>query len=378
MYKQQQKSGSMHAFFLFAVISLIILGVIFVYSSSSVYAYERLGDSAYFLKRHLVGVFLGLVGAIVSFALPISFIKRCAPLALLSSFFLTALTLLPALGQTIHGSSRWLKLGFITMQPSELLKYAFIIYLAFFLEKKGSKIRSIYSYIQTLCIIGLTAGLLLLQPDFGMAVTVCFSGCMLATIAGIQGRHLLATCMGFLPIGLLLILFKPYRMKRILVFLNPWADPQGSGFQIIQSFIAIGSGSLWGVGLGQSKQKFFYLPMQHTDFIFAIIAEEIGFAGSCIVILLFILFLYAGLKIAFEQQDLFKRYVICGCVLLLSLQALINIAVTTGLVPTKGIGLPFISYGNSSLVCTITIVGLILNCAKITKSHTSNLPTVQR
>ena len=210
-------------------------------------------------------------------------------------------------------------------------------------------------------IIAVTSIALLLQPDFGMTVTLCATGIAMAFIAGVQPKHIGATIALFLPCALFLIYLKPYRIKRIMTFLNPWADPQGAGFQIIQSFIAIGSGSLWGVGIGQSKQKFFYLPMQHTDFIFSIIAEETGFFGSFSLIFFLMLFLYAGLRLATAQSDLFARYTIFGFVILLSLQALINIAVTTGLVPTKGIGLPFISYGNSSLVATCAMLGLIIN-----------------
>lgn len=368
MYAEKQKPLiSAQALFLFAVGALLIIGIIFVYSSSSIYAYERLGDSAYFVKRHLFGIALGLAGALFCRFIPADFIKRIAPFTFLCALFLTALTLLPVFAQTIHGSSRWLRLGFVTLQPSELLKYAFILYLAYFFEKKGNGILALRTYIQFLCILGITACLLLLQPDFGLTVTLCITGIMLAFIAGIRTKHLVSTLACLLPVGLMLVWLKPYRIKRILVFLNPWADPQGSGFQIIQSFIAIGSGSLWGVGIGQSKQKFFYLPMQHTDFIFSIIAEEVGFAGSCIVILSFMLFLYAGLRLAFNQERLFERYAICGCIILLSLQAMINIAVTTGLVPTKGIGLPFISYGNSSLASTIAVIGLMINFAKTTK-----------
>lgn len=362
--EKQNPIFSAQALFLFAVGGLLTIGIIFVYSSSSIYAYERLGDSGYFVKRHLFGIALGLFGAVFCSIVPPGFFKRIAPWAFLLTLFLTVLTLLPIFAQTIHGSSRWLRLGICTFQPSELLKYAFILYLAYFFEKKGTGILSLHTYIQFLCILGITGFTLLLQPDFGMTVTLCITGIALAFIAGIRTKHLVSTLLCLLPIALLLVYLKPYRVKRILIFLNPWADPRGSGFQIIQSFIAIGSGSLWGVGIGQSKQKFFYLPMQHTDFIFSIIAEESGFAGSCVVILLFMLFLYAGLRLAFNQERLFERYTICGCVVLLSLQALINIAVTTGLVPTKGIGLPFISYGNSSLASTVAMVGLILNFAR--------------
>lgn len=359
--KKQNQLFSSQALFLFAVGALVIIGIIFVYSSSSIYAYERLGDSSYFVKRHLFGIALGLFGATLCNMIPTAFFKRLAPTTFIIALILTALTLLPMFAQKIHGSNRWLRLGFVTLQPSELLKYAFILYLAYFFEKKNSETLNLRTYIQFLCILGLTSGTLLLQPDFGMTVTLCITGIMLAFIAGIRTKHLISTLLCLLPIGLILVWLKPYRIKRILIFLDPWADPQGSGFQIIQSFIAIGSGSFRGVGIGQSKQKFFYLPMQHTDFIFSIIAEEIGFIGSCCVIFLFLLFLYAGLRLAFKQERLFERYTICGCVILLSLQALINIAVTTGLVPTKGIGLPFISYGNSSLASTIAIIGLILN-----------------
>ena len=177
-------------------------------------------------------------------------------------------------------------------------------------------------------------------------------------------KHLLGTLAALLPIALGLIAMHPYRIRRILTFLNPWADPQGAGFQIIQSFIAIGSGGLWGLGIGQSKQKFFYLPMQHTDFIFSIIAEEVGLIGALCIVTCFMVILYTGLRMALLQTDLFARYTIAGFVILISLQALINLAVATGLLPTKGIGLPFISYGNSSLVSTLAMVGFILSILK--------------
>jgi cell division protein FtsW len=210
----------------------------------------------------------------------------------------------------------------------------------------------------------MTSIVLLLQPDFGMTVTLCLTGIFMAFIAGLNLKHLGITLSGLIPIALILVYIKPYRFKRIMTFLNPWSDPQGAGFQIIQSFIAIGSGKFWGIGIGQSKQKFFYLPMQHTDFIFSIIAEEIGFAGSLFIITLFALMLYAGLRLALTQEDLFARYTICGFVILLSLQASINIAVATGLVPTKGLGLPFISYGNSALVATLAMLGVVIKLIK--------------
>ncbi len=348
-----------------SIITLIICGIVFIYSASSVYALERLGCAHYYAKKHIIGLILGISSFIFTFFLPIDFIKKVTPYCFLLSLCLTALTMLSFFSHTVHGSSRWLKIGSFTFQPSELLKFAFILYLAYFFAKKAENKATLAAvYIPFLCILGITSFVLLIQPDFGMTITLCATGILLAFIAGVRAKHLATTLALLMPIILFLIYLKPYRIKRILTFLNPWADPQGAGFQIIQSFIAIGAGELWGIGIGQSKQKFFYLPMQHTDFIFAIIAEETGFIGSVLVITLFMIFLYAGLQLALSKRDPFARYTICGFVILLSLQALINIAVATGLVPTKGIGLPFISYGNSSLVSTLAMLGVVLRMIK--------------
>ncbi len=207
----------------------------------------------------------------------------------------------------------------------------------------------------------ITAILLLYQPDFVKAVTLSITSTLMFFIAGCNLTHLGPTLGSLVPVAGLLIYMKPYRVQRVLTFLNPWEDPQGAGFQIIQSLIAIGSGSVSGVGIAQSKQKFFYLPMQHTDFIFSIIAEETGFIGASALIGLYILFLYTGLRIARTLRDPFCYYTTIGYVVLTSLQALINLFVATGLMPTKGLGLPFISYGNSALLCNLIMLGLIIN-----------------
>ena len=217
------------------------------------------------------------------------------------------------------------------------------------------------SYISFLCILGITSLILLKQPDFGLTVTLALTGFILLFIAHFKGKHLLITLGALLPVAIALILLKPYRLQRILTFLDPWSDPQGAGFQIIQSLIAIGSGGWFGLGISHSKQKFFYLPMQHTDFIFSIIAEETGFVGSLCIVSLYVLITYYGIRIAWYLTDPFARFTVLGFVIMTSLQALINLAVTTGLVPTKGIGLPFVSYGNTGLVCNLMMIGLIMN-----------------
>ena len=218
-----------------------------------------------------------------------------------------------------------------------------------------------HSYLPFLMILGITFLILLKQPDFGAVITIFVTALILFFVAEFRGMHLVMTLVVAVPAIIFLVLTKAYRLKRILIFLNPWSDPQGRGFQIIQSLIAIGSGHLWGLGISNSKQKFFYLPMQHTDFIFPIIAEETGFVGSCLLLFLFFLFCLFGLKIALKLTTPFAFFTTLGFVVLISLRAVINFMVTVGLIPTKGLGLPFISYGGTSLVSLFCMVGLIIN-----------------
>ncbi len=355
-------------FFLGIISILLIIGSLFIYSSSSVYALETFGSSTYFVKKHLFGLFVGLCTLFFACLLPTSFIKKVSPLLFLGATSITALTFFSSLSQHIHGSSRWLKLGRFTFQPSELLKVALILYLAYFLEKKSQQQTSImHTYLPLIIIIGIPSIILLKQPDFGTTVTLFVATFMLLFIAQFQLKHLFLGAIALLPVGIFLIFLRPYRVQRILTFLNPWQDPKGSGFQVIQSLIAIGSGGFTGMGIGHSKQKFFYLPMQHTDFIFSIIAEETGFLGSVFVILLFILFAYFGMRIAWQLNNKFATYTTLGFVILISLQALINLAVATGLAPTKGLGLPFISYGNTALVCNLFMIGILIRMVYETK-----------
>lgn len=362
---QRKQMLSNMRIFLGCIVALVITGFIFIYSSSSIFALERFGSAHYFVKKQALGLLIGLVGLCIARFIPLNWIKRHTPLLFFGSLGLTMLTLVPFIGQRIHGSSRWINLFGFGFQPSELLKIAFILYMAHFLAKKQMHAGSFkHSYFPFLCILGTSAVVLLKQPDFGLTFTLTTTAFILLFIAQFKTKHLLITLSGVLPLGLALILFKPYRLKRILTFLDPWSDPQGAGFQIIQSLIAIGSGNRYGVGIAHSKQKFFYLPMQHTDFIFSIIAEETGFLGSCLLITLFGLFLYSGMRLAWQLKDSFSTFATLGFIVMTSLQSIINIAVATGLVPTKGTGLPFVSYGNTSLVCNLIMIGLIINMAQ--------------
>jgi len=350
--------------FLITVSALIIAGILFIYSASSIYALESFNNAHYFIQKHFMGLFLGVIGLTLFSFLPLKFLQKFSPLLFLFSLGLTALTL-THFGQIIHGSSRWIHIIGFSFQPSELLKLTLPLYISHFFTKKNIPyVSSFQSYVQLLCITLLIGLILLKQPDFGLTVTLSFTILLLYFIMHTQKKHILYSLSLSIPLILYLILSQPYRIKRILVFLNPWHDPQGSGFQIIQSLIAIGSGGLWGLGISQSKQKFFYLPMHHTDFIFSIIAEEIGFIGSLILIFLYLSFLYFGLRLAGKMKTSFSALTISGYIFLLSLQTIVNLAVSTGLAPTKGIGLPFISSGNSSLIVNLCIIGVIINCVK--------------
>lgn len=361
MYTQHKRLYTDLKILLAVIATLIIIGLLFIYSSSSVFALEKFGSANFFVKKQSVGIVLGIVALCFGRFFPLQGIKILSPYAFLASLMLTAMTLFPQWGEHIHGSSRWLTLFGLTFQPSELLKITLIIYLSYVLTKDASQHTFKNKYIPFLCIMTAVACILLKQPDFGMMVTILITACILFFLVQFNVKYIFMTMGALIPILMLLVYIRPYRWKRIITFLNPWNDPQGAGFQIIQSLIAIGSGNWLGIGVSQSKQKFFYLPMQHTDFIFSIIAEETGFIGSFLLITLYIIFLCCGMRIAWNLNDVFGKLVCTGFVTLISLQTIINLAVTTGLAPTKGIGLPFVSYGKSSLVCSMFMIGLLMN-----------------
>lgn len=348
--------------FLIIIATLILIGLLFVYSSSYVYALELFNNPLFFVKRQLFGICVGLIALSIGRSIPLYLIKKNAFFLFICSIAITSLTYVSSFSRTIHGSSRWIWLGPISFQPSELIKIGLLFYSARFFEKKLLQTKVSHSQI---VIFGLSLAImcliLLKQPDFGITVTLLLTTLGLFFITHKNMKHIFITFFSLVVSAFGLIAFRPYRLQRIIIFLNPWQDPKGAGFQIIQSLVAIGSGKWFGMGIGHSRQKFFYLPMQHTDFIFSIIAEETGFFGIFFLISLFALLLYFGIKIAHQLHNYFYSLVIISFVLLITLQAVINMAVVTGLVPTKGIGLPFVSYGNTSLVCYLFMIGIIIN-----------------
>lgn len=347
------------------VLTLIAIGIIFVYSSSSFYALEKFGSPFFYVKRQVIGIALGSLLFYIAQKVPLIIIQQTSLFSFIGTLFLTAIPVLSSFSRKMHGSSRWINFFGFTFQPSELLKIAVTLYVASFLARKQEHKESfLRGYLPLLVILMMTSIILLKQPDFGCTVTILATVFIMIFIAKMNMKYLLILSGTAIPLAGLLAYLQPYRWQRILTYLDPWKDPQGTGFQIIQSLIAVGSGGLYGNGIAQSKQKFLYLPMQHTDFIFSIIAEETGFIGTTCLITLFALFLYFGFRLSWHLKNLFAIYLVQGLTVLITLQTIINLAVSTGLAPTKGISLPFISYGNTALACNMLIVGLIINAAQ--------------
>ncbi len=344
---------------------LICIGIVMIFSASSIYAWEKYKDSFFFLKRHLSFLVIGLFLTFLVMSIDYRKFRRFAKPLLIFSLFLLVLVLIPGISREVSGARRWFRYKFISFQPSELAGMAIIIYIADFISRKDKVIKTfLRGFLPPLCVLGLCTLLILLQPDLGTALAIGVVVFIVLFVSGVRTSYLLSIILVSLPILYILIFSVPYRKMRILSFLNPWLDPKGSGFQIIQSQVALGSGGIFGVGLGHSKQKLFYLPAAHTDFIFSIIGEELGLIGTLGVIILFMIFIQQGLKIIKHASDKFGYFLSLGLVSMISLKAIINVSVSCGLLPTKGLPLPFISYGGSSLIFDMLSLGLLLNIGR--------------
>ncbi|MDD2679803.1 MAG: putative lipid II flippase FtsW [Candidatus Omnitrophica bacterium] len=344
---------------------LMAIGVVMIYSSSSIYAWERYKDGFFFLKRHLIFMLIG--AALTFFFMSIDYrkLKMFARPVLIISLVLLVLVLIPGLGREVAGARRWFRFKFLSFQPSEFAALAIIVYMADFISRKGNLIKTFFKgFLAPMCVLGACAMLIMLQPDLGSTIAISAVILSMLFIAGVRPVYLLSLILASLPALYLLIFSVAYRKARILAFLNPWLDPKGSGFQIIQSQVALGSGGLFGVGLGHSKQKLFYLPAAHTDFIFSIIGEELGLIGTIGVIVLFIIFIQQGIKVIKNAPDKFGYFLSLGLVMMIAFRAAINIGVSCGVLPTKGLPLPFISYGGSSFIFDMVCVGILVNIAR--------------
>jgi len=340
---------------------LVCIGIVMIYSASSCYAYEQYNDSAYYLKRHLIHCLVGLFIATLFLKSDYKNLKKYAKVFLVVSIIGLVLALLPGIGREAGGAKRWVKLGFIGFQPSEFAGFFLIVYVADILDRKQPVIRSfMQGFMPPLMVLGFSILLILLQPDLGSSVCILAVGLIMMFVSGVNMAYFLPFLVPMIPIFYFLIFKVAYRLRRIASYLDPWSDTQGAGFQIIQSFLALGSGGIFGLGLGCSKQKLFYLPQAHTDFIFSIIGEEMGLIGTLSVVALFATFVWFGIQVSIKAKDLFGRFLALGITASIGLKAVINIAVSTGAIPTKGLPLPFISYGGTALIFSIIAVAILI------------------
>lgn len=345
---------------------LISIGIIMIYSSSGIYAMQELGSSQYFLDRHLIFLMIGFVVMMSIMAIDYRILRKYAKPMLAVCIVLLFLVLIPQIGKSTYGARRWFKVGPINFQPSELTKFVLMIYTADFLARKKSDITLFFrGFLPILIILGLVCLMILKQPDLGSSVLIASIVLIMIFVGGAKFTHLFSLVLLALPALYLLVVRVPYRMRRILAFIDPWQDSLGVGFQLTQSQIALGSGGLFGVGLGKSMQKLFYLPAAHTDFILSIIGEEFGLVGTLIIVLLFIILILQGARIAKRITNPFGYYLSIGIVSMLALQSVVNIGVSIGAFPTKGLPLPLISYGGSSLIFNMLSIGLLLNISRM-------------
>ncbi|NOS82474.1 MAG: putative lipid II flippase FtsW [Nitrospira sp.] len=344
---------------------LALLGLVMVFSASAIVAGNRFQDPGFFLKRQIAWFAFGLLLMHLASRVDYMVWKKLSVPILICMVGLLVMVLVPSIGVAAKGARRWLRIGPISMQPAEMVKLVVVIYMAAYLAKKGEKITLFREgLLPAMIVIGLLSGLVLLEPDLGTVVVLGLVTIGMWFLAGARIPHLLALGLGAIPVALALVLGSSYRRQRLMTFLAPWKDASDGGFQITQSFLSFGSGGPFGVGLGEGKQKLYFLPEAHTDFVLALVGEELGLIGTVTVILLFAFFVWRGFQISARARVPFGRYLGMGITLLIGGQALVNAAVVTGLLPTKGLTLPFISYGGSSLVISLIGVGILLSISR--------------
>ncbi|MGZ3698667.1 MAG: putative lipid II flippase FtsW [Bdellovibrionota bacterium] len=354
---------------LLTVIAMVLFGLIMVYSSSFIYAQERTGDGFAFIKKQLIFAGAGFAALVAVCRIDYRKWADWAYPVLALAIALLAAIMIPGIGARVGGAQRWIRIAGFNFQPGEFAKFAVIFFVARQLDRKSERIHTLAAGVLSQFIVPLPAFLLLLaQPDFGTTVMITVVIFFLMFLAGVPRKYLMTALGLALVAGTWLALGSEYRRNRVMTFLDPWRDPAGKGFQVLQSFVGLHNGRIFGVGLGNGKEKLFYLPEAHNDFIFAVIGEELGFLGIAAVVFAYLYFVYRGLTIAWQcqskYQDRFGMLLAAGITLALGIQGFVNISVVLGLVPTKGLTLPFISYGGSALLVDLFAVGVLLSIAR--------------
>jgi cell division protein FtsW len=347
-----------------ATLILLAFGAVMVYSASSgTSLLSHDGDSSQYLKRYLVSAGLGLLALRFFARNGLRVAQEATPIVMAVAFAGLLLVLMPGFGIEANGSRRWLGAGPVQVQPSEIAKLALVLYSAMLLASQPQRARSLYGVRPILLVAGAMALLIVVQPDLGTTLVIMFSVFALLAVGGVSLRHLAVLAGILVALALVAALLEPYRRERLTSFINPWSDPEGSGFQSVQAMIAIGSGGFFGVGLGESVQKLFYLPEAHTDMILAVIGEELGFAGIGVVLFLYGMIAYAGLRAARRARDHYAKLLAAGITSVILIQAVVNFFAVLGLLPLTGVPLPFISYGNSNLIVLLSGMGILINVA---------------
>lgn len=362
--------------YLFAIIVflLIFFGIVMISSSSVVVSLEHTGKNYTYVVRQIIALVFGLMAMFVTYHIDYRFWKKHSFWMLVTTLVLLVLVFIPGIGKTSGGAHRWIVIANNWFQPSELVKLSFIIYLSAWLDSRKEKIQSFwFGFIPFVVLVGIIGVLIMLQPDLGTMSVILFAGVAVYFAAGADLSHLVLGAGSLLALGVLLIKTSHYRTQRFLVFLNPSIDAQGAAYHINQALLAIGSGGLWGLGFGQSRQKYLYLPEPQTDSIFAIIAEELGFIRSSLVVIAFIVLGYLGFRIAKNAPDNFAKLLCIGITSWILFQAFINIGAMINILPLTGVPLPFISYGGSSLIILLAAVGIMLNISKSTGDNNEKI-----
>ena len=347
-----------------AVLALAILGTVMVFSASAVRAdTEHGGDGYYYFKRQIFFLIVGIMALVVGAAIPYGTWEKVVIGLLGVTVFLLILVLTP-LGHTANSASRWFRFGPLSLQIGEFAKLVVVMYMARYLSERGDRLKTEPKLIiPPIAVMGVIFFLVAREPDLGTAMFIGLLGCSMLFLSGVPGRFLAGIAIASTPVITYLIMAKDFRMQRMKAFLDPWKEYDGSGFQLVQSYVAFGDGGLFGTGLGAGKSKLFFLPESHTDFILAVIGEELGFIGVIVVLSLFAVLIVKGMRVSSAAPDSFGALLGAGLTLMIGLQALLNCMVVLGLVPTKGVPLPFISYGGSSLLTSMIAAGILLNVA---------------
>jgi len=349
---------------LFPVLLLVGIGIVMVYSASSALALKNFGSEYFFLKKQAALAMAGIVALVAYKHIPYRWYRPLAYPLLLLAFVLLTTIQFTSFGSSAGGSARWLRIGPISFQPSEFTRLALIIFLAYSMAKKGEQIKDFYiGFLPHVLVLSVFSALIFMEPDFGSVVILVALTWIMLFVGGARLLHLASALLLAAPLLYYFMIHAAYRARRIMSFLNPWQHPTEEGYQIIHSLMAFGSGGIWGAGIGKGYQKLFYLPEPHTDFIFSVIGEEMGLVGIGLILGLYLLIIWRGIQIARSTSDLFGSFIALGLTCALALQVCINMGVCLGLLPTKGLTLPFLSYGGSSLLMNMASIGILMNIA---------------